>query len=102
MYAQALSDYKNHLYKEARDKFTDIEDIAPGYKSTHIYLERIEGEIIQEQKRREKSGEDKQSNPIQPIDISRQKANSIVPPAPVAERQDVISSALDSYEAKPK
>lgn len=102
MYAEATGYYKKHMYKEARNRFGDVEDIAPDYKRTRTYLHRIEMEILKEQKRLEKVREDKHYNSIQPIDVPRiQKINSLVP-APAVNRKDVISNALDDFESQSK
>jgi tetratricopeptide (TPR) repeat protein len=103
MYAEALGYYKNHSYKEARDRFTDIEDIAPDYKRTHTYLGRIEEEILKEQKRHEQVREDRHNNVIQKIDTPRiQKVNPVVPAEAPVNRQNAVSSALDDFESKSK
>lgn len=41
LYREAESDYKNHLYALARERFSEVQRISPGYKSTEKYLERI-------------------------------------------------------------
>jgi hypothetical protein len=101
MYAEALGYYKNRSYKEARDRFTDIKDIAPDYKRTNVYLGRIEEEILKEQKRHEKVREDRQYNVIQKTAMPRiQKVHPLVPSAVPVNRQDAVSSALDDFEIK--
>ncbi len=42
MYERALTFYKNKQYRQARDIFTDIEELWPGYKDAKTYLRRIE------------------------------------------------------------
>ncbi len=41
LYREAESDYKNHLYALAKERFHEVQRISPGYKSTEEYLERI-------------------------------------------------------------
>ena len=101
MYAEALMYYRKHMYKEARERFTDVEDISPNYKRTKTYLERIQEEILREQRRIEKAREDRQYSAIQQIDMPRiQKVNSIIPTAPAVNRLDAVSQALDDFESK--
>jgi hypothetical protein len=101
MYAEALSYYRNHKYIEARDRFTDIEEISPDYKRTHAYLGRIEEENRKGQKRHEEVREDKQHNAIRKIDTPRiQQVNSLTPATAPIDRQDAVASALDDFESK--
>ena len=41
LYREAESDYKNRLYALAKERFSEVQRISPGYKSTEEYLERI-------------------------------------------------------------
>ena len=41
LYREAESDYKNGLYALARDRFNEVQRIAPGYRSTEEYLGNI-------------------------------------------------------------
>ena len=41
LYREAESDYKNGLYTLARDRFNEVQRIAPGYRSTEEYLGNI-------------------------------------------------------------
>ena len=41
LYREAESDYKNHLYALAGERFSAVQRISPGYKATEEYLERI-------------------------------------------------------------
>lgn len=50
-YVEALSHYKSREFKLARDYFFEIEDVLPGYKDTGKYLERIDSDILKEEKR---------------------------------------------------
>jgi hypothetical protein len=103
MYAEALGYYRKHAYKEARDRFTDIEDIAPDYKRTRTYLRRIDEEILKEQKRLEQVREDRRHNAIQKSDMPRiEKASPLIPAEAPVNRQDAVSSALDDFETKSK
>lgn len=98
MYADALKDLRNHAYREAREKFSGIEEIAPNYKRTRTYIQRIDGELVREQQRREKLREG----------VRYQSSEKIYGPAVDApailsgERLDVISNTLDAFEANQK
>lgn len=124
MYNDAISDYKNRRYKQARDKFSDIQDISPDYKRSRVYLDRIQADILKEQKRIVQEKEDKQFDEIQLTNIRLQKINAmnaaaakasaasaaavsapqpapIAPaPAPVKQKKDPVADALDAFEAK--
>ncbi|HBO97185.1 MAG TPA: hypothetical protein DE315_01840 [Candidatus Omnitrophica bacterium] len=41
LYREAESDYKNRLYALAKERFSEVQRISPGYKSAGEYLERI-------------------------------------------------------------
>jgi TolA-binding protein len=96
MYREAMSYYKSGMYKEARDKFSDIEDLSPDYKKTRNFIERTQQAILKDQKRRGKVK-----------DVSMHSLPQVAPredltsAAPVG-KQDAVASALDSYESELK
>lgn len=103
MYADALKDFRNHAYQEAREKFSGIEEIAPNYNRTRIYMERIDKELIREQQRREKLREGARyqlsEKTAASFDASKPPAD---PAATSPQRLDVISNALDVFETDQK
>ena len=103
MYADALKDYRNHAYQEAREKFNGIEEIAPNYKRTRTYMERIDGELIREQQRREKLREGVRYQSSEKTAASSDAGTATADPAATSpQRLNVISNALDAFESDQK
>jgi TolA-binding protein len=73
MYQEALSLYKQGDYADAADKFKDVQDIIPGYKSSGQYM-----------------------------DDARSKSMAAVPSSEPVSRQDVVSKALDLFDPNAK
>ncbi|MDP8213257.1 MAG: hypothetical protein P9X22_08235 [Candidatus Zapsychrus exili] len=51
VYNIGVSLYKNRLYDQAKDKFLELKELYPSYKSTESYLKKIEVQIIKEKAR---------------------------------------------------
>ncbi len=54
VYKFAMSLYKREDYAEAREKFMEVDQILPDYKSTKKYLRRVGGDIAKARERRYK------------------------------------------------
>ncbi|MBL8014410.1 MAG: hypothetical protein JNN05_11240, partial [Candidatus Omnitrophica bacterium] len=105
MYSEAMGYYHKRMYKEARDRFNDVEDISPDYKKTRAYIAKVHTEIINEQKRRETVRESERANPPQKTaDVPAQHEEpALVSSPPSGEnRTDAVSQALDDFETKSK
>lgn len=73
MYQEALGLYKQGDYADAADKFKDVQDIIPGYKSSGQYM-----------------------------DDARSKSMAAVPASPSMSHQDEVSKALDLFDPNAK
>jgi len=73
MYQEALSLYKQGDYTDAANRFKDVQDIIPGYKSSGQYM-----------------------------DDARSKSIAEVPASPSVSHQDVVSKTLDLFDPNTK
>jgi TolA-binding protein len=100
MYSEALSYYKSRMYKEARDKFADVEDLLPNYKKTRSYLQRSDKEILNAQKRNSKESEQRRLQSLASVKPPPAAITTPLPAAAPIPKKDAVSDALDTFETQ--
>ncbi|GEM_PF-3534805 len=76
LYREALSYYKSGMLQEAREIFSNVEDLSPNYKYTRDYIDRLDKTL--------------------PVNEATTLSKPSVGTA--SDRQDAVSQALDMFE----
>ncbi|MBF0531789.1 MAG: hypothetical protein HQL23_01695, partial [Candidatus Omnitrophica bacterium] len=85
LYVRAVHLARSKLYRDAKQAFLEVEDVAPDYKKTRDYMTKMDGYIAEAEQK---------SSTAAPEGVS---ASASAPPA-VKSRLDIIRESLDAVQ----